>query len=240
MDSAQPPPDDRQADPFLVTAGQTPTPAQRLGSRRRLTWRVLAALAVVVPLLIYLATRRTPSSPDEQVALRDAFGRAGHQARQDATAVAQAAGLYGELYWRATNPNERLLVACKYGDLSMVESQLRAGADVNTVDHAHVNHQVVEWEGATPLMLAAAEGHQPVAELLLRHGALVNGTDAAGETALLWAIRNDHEPLALLLVARGADANAASPKSNSTPYGLALAKRMNRLADALKTRGGHF
>lgn len=52
---------------------------------------------------------------------------------------------------------------------------IEGGADINRADKA---------EGWTSLMLAAAEGHQPVVEVLLRNGAEIEIKDNDGDTAI--------------------------------------------------------
>ena len=56
-----------------------------------------------------------------------------------------------------------------------VELLARSGADVNLADAA---------EGWTALMLASAEGHQPVVQVLLQHGADPRVADQDGDTAI--------------------------------------------------------
>jgi ankyrin repeat protein len=59
-----------------------------------------------------------------------------------------------------------------------VELLIQSGAQVNRIDTA---------EGWTALMVAAAEGHQPVVEVLLRHGADIEITDQDGDAAIAHA-----------------------------------------------------
>ncbi len=56
-----------------------------------------------------------------------------------------------------------------------VELLIQSGAQVNRIDTV---------EGWTALMVAAAEGHQPVVEVLLRHGADIEITDQDGDAAI--------------------------------------------------------
>ncbi|XP_012483941.1 uncharacterized protein LOC105798430 isoform X1 [Gossypium raimondii] len=64
--------------------------------------------------------------------------------------------------------------AARYGDLDAVTLLTRRGYDVNVPD----------GDGYTPLMLAAREGHGPMCELLISHGANCDFKNAKGETAL--------------------------------------------------------
>ncbi|MCC7495886.1 MAG: ankyrin repeat domain-containing protein [Fimbriimonadaceae bacterium] len=197
-------------------------------------------MASLVLALLFVKPDAPPKVPVEPQSPRDkARGLAG-QLWGDLGKTAHGAAFYREIYWRTANDNERLLVACKFGEQPLVEALVGAGADVNTVDHGTANHTAVEWEGATPLMMAANSGRQDLVEYLLQHGARVDLRDAGGENALHWAIRGGNEPLALLLLERGADPNAVGLKSNATPYLLAFGRHMDQLLAAMKARGSHF
>ena len=67
---------------------------------------------------------------------------------------------------------------------------------------AYVNAKF-EYDGATPLHLAAWKGHFETAELLIAKGADVNAKDKDGETPLNWAIKNKHTETADLLRKHG-------------------------------------
>ncbi len=67
---------------------------------------------------------------------------------------------------------------------------VQKGADVNRADTT---------EGWTALMLAAAEGHQPVVEVLLHHGADLDTTDQDGDAAIDHARERGQEHIAALL-----------------------------------------
>lgn len=58
--------------------------------------------------------------------------------------------------------------------------------------------------GATPLMVAAFEGHEDVVRILLEAGADVNAKDAEGNTALSLATTRGHQDVIKLLKAKGA------------------------------------
>ena len=62
--------------------------------------------------------------------------------------------------------------------------------------------------GETPLMRAAARGHEDVVRALLDAGADANSRRADGFTPLILAVFFGHEAVVRLLVARGADAHA--------------------------------
>lgn len=114
------------------------------------------------------------------------------------------------------------------GDLEMVDLLLSFGADVNG------------GRGAVPpLLLAAGQGHQEVAGVLLAHGASLDISIAAalgnsaevmrfldadpallekrdgyvGRTPLAWAVSRDHSQLAAALLERGAQVDARASSS---------------------------
>ena len=85
-------------------------------------------------------------------------------------------------------------------DITTVRTLLDRGADVNVRDH----------EGWTPLTLLADQYAEqaPVMEILLGHGANVNGPGKDGAAALIWAAERGHADETRLLLTRGANLNA--------------------------------
>jgi len=98
----------------------------------------------------------------------------------------------------ADSLGERLVEAAKGGDLSLVESLLREGADTSANDD----------DAMTPLTAAACTGHRRVVELFLERGVDVNTGDGVGRTALMWAAVSGHPKAANQLLDKGADVNA--------------------------------
>lgn len=88
--------------------------------------------------------------------------------------------------------------AARAGDVSLIQSQLRAGMDANVRDQA----------GRTPLMYAVEHGQLGAVRALLAAGADVNARSRTGRTALLEAAAHGRLQSARLLVAAGADLNA--------------------------------
>jgi glutaminase len=84
--------------------------------------------------------------------------------------------------------------AASQGDLGALQQLLARGARVDAPD----------YDGRTPLHLAAAEGHRHIVEFLLGHGADPNPRDRWRRTPLDDAARGGHVELARLLEARGA------------------------------------
>ena len=87
-----------------------------------------------------------------------------------------------------------LHVSSYWGLVKIVRILLDKGLDVNIRDSY----------GATPLQVAARDGHEPVVKLLLDNKADIITENNRGETALYWAARNGHKTVVRLLLERGA------------------------------------
>jgi ankyrin repeat protein len=90
-----------------------------------------------------------------------------------------------------------LLHAAMSGDLDVVKTLLRAGANINQP----------AADGMTPLVVSTVKFNEPVALYLIEQGADVNAAEA-GFTALHSAALTGQIEIARALLARGADANA--------------------------------
>ncbi|XP_010549862.1 PREDICTED: potassium channel SKOR isoform X2 [Tarenaya hassleriana] len=84
--------------------------------------------------------------------------------------------------------------AAYYGDLYQLKSLIRAGADPNKTD----------YDGRSPLHLAAARGYEDVTLYLILEGVDVNSKDKPGNTPLLEAIKNGNDRVASILAKEGA------------------------------------
>ena len=112
------------------------------------------------------------------------------------TDVVELLNKYGA---RSDMPVQALLDAVRDGKSEQVKSLIEKGANMNTRD----------YQGRTPLHLAAAKGYTDIAELLVKGGADINAkSDNLGTTALIVAIQNGHRDTVKVLVANGADVNA--------------------------------
>lgn len=92
---------------------------------------------------------------------------------------------------------EELLEAARAGNKARVESLLKQGVDVNSVD----------GDGESLLMIAARRGHAELVEALLAARARVNARNAFGETALMLAAFGGNRDIVQALLARGAEAD---------------------------------
>jgi ankyrin repeat protein len=91
-----------------------------------------------------------------------------------------------------------LILAAKYGHVTVVHHLLRADADMNARN----------GRGETALMLAAEYGHEMTVDLLLRAGSDVNVKGGHDEiTALTLAADNKHHTIVDYLLRAGADVN---------------------------------
>lgn len=89
-----------------------------------------------------------------------------------------------------------LVGAARDGDIKAIKQHIAEGADVNAL---HFDMPPLTW--------AVTMGQTKAAELLLQHGADVNGRNRDGNTALHLAIFLGHAGTAELLIKNGADVN---------------------------------
>ncbi|KAJ0987271.1 hypothetical protein J5N97_005627 [Dioscorea zingiberensis] len=88
----------------------------------------------------------------------------------------------------------RVNSAAFHGNLNYLKSLIKAGADPNKTD----------YDGRSPLHLAASRGHEDIASFLIQEGVDINLSDKFGNTPLLEAVKNGHERVAFLLFNEGA------------------------------------
>ncbi|KAF6169834.1 hypothetical protein GIB67_034226 [Kingdonia uniflora] len=84
--------------------------------------------------------------------------------------------------------------AAYLGDLNQLKGLIRAGADPNKTD----------YDGRSPLHLAASKGYEDIVYFLIQERVKVNITDKFGNSPLFEAIKSGHDQVASLLVKEGA------------------------------------
>lgn len=117
-----------------------------------------------------------------------------------------------------------LFSAVEEGDAARVASLLSVGA------RADANLR----GGETPLMRAAARGHEDVARVLLDAGADVNARRADGFTPLVLAVFFGHEEVVRLLIERGADVSAQT-RLGTTAENWAASRGFAQIAGLLRS-----
>lgn len=123
--------------------------------------------------------------------------------------------------------DEALFEAAKQGNVKKAQALLKKGADVNAKDTN---------DGKNPLHWAAANGHKPVVEILLSHGAKVNAFDVYA-TSLHLAADKGHEAVVEVLLKHGAELNAQNDFPGGTPIHYAAHKGQTAIVDILLKHG---
>ncbi|KAJ8471887.1 hypothetical protein OPV22_026230 [Ensete ventricosum] len=90
------------------------------------------------------------------------------------------------------------------GDLNYLKGLISAGADPKKTD----------YDGRSPLHLAASRGYEDITLFLIQEGVDVNLSDKFGNTPLLEAVKQGHDPVASLLFSKGARLNIGEPGSH--------------------------
>uniref|UniRef100_A0ACD5VC66 Uncharacterized protein n=1 Tax=Avena sativa TaxID=4498 RepID=A0ACD5VC66_AVESA len=91
----------------------------------------------------------------------------------------------------------RVNSAAFYGDLQQLKGLIRAGADPKNTD----------YDGRSPLHLAASKGYEDVAQFLIHEGTDIDLVDKFGNTPLLEAVKQGHDRVATLLFSKGGKLN---------------------------------
>ncbi len=95
--------------------------------------------------------------------------------------------------------------AVSHGDEEAIKRLILQGANVH-----------MEFDGRTPLHIAARQGQTAVAKLLIANGAYVDEAEASDlHTPLYDAAKNGHISVAQLLLTEGANVNARAAKGNT-------------------------
>lgn len=87
-----------------------------------------------------------------------------------------------------------IITAAAKNRIKVVTLLLDRGADIETSD---------PWDGRTPFMSAALNGHNEILDLLLQRKANINAYNCLGKTALMYAVYNRHVKTIEKLIAAG-------------------------------------
>ncbi|MDY6407557.1 MAG: ankyrin repeat domain-containing protein [Pseudomonadota bacterium] len=125
-----------------------------------------------------------------------------------------------------------LYQAADVGDLNEVEKLVKAGADVNYICE-------VSCQGWTPVMIAAANGHEQVVHYLLENGADPNIQNRFGRAALHYVAKYNFRDIAKDLLEHGANPNLESINDvANTPVKAALLEGHIDMLKLLLSYGG--
>ena len=115
---------------------------------------------------------------------------------------------------RHSSPDSCLHRAAFSGDVGAAEAALGQGAHINAADSSY---------GSTALMIASANGHAELVELLLKAGARRAQVDMEGRSALLKAARRGHlQVVELLLDPPGGGAAAEERAAHGVGVGVGV------------------
>jgi ankyrin repeat protein len=119
--------------------------------------------------------------------------------------------------------NQKLIEACRKGDIEKIQISIQNGANINCKDNNY---------GYTPLLCAVIKGHMEVVKTLISKGCNVNITSKDSWSPLHYACYNELEEIASTLIEAGADINAViSEKKSKSKRGqscLHLAVQKNK------------
>ena len=157
----------------LLDAGADPNIALPSGETILMTCSRTGNVAAVRALLVKGVNVNAKESEQGQTALMWAV------AQKHPDVVKSLVEHGADIHLFSTGGFSALFFAARNGDVESARMLLATGADVNEVLKTKN-----DANGMTPLLLASASGHVPLATFLLEHGANPNATDAYGATAL--------------------------------------------------------
>jgi len=122
---------------------------------------------------------------------------------------------------------EKLMQACRYGNISQIETILTA------------NPMIVHDEndrGVIPFIMAVTSNQMRAAEFLLTKGAYIDGRDSEWRTALIVAAKKGFPEQIKFLIERGADPNAQD-LNGVTPLAVATKAKRAYIVEMLLKAG---
>ena len=151
------------------------------------------------------------------------FFKKGRPSRNDSTKYFLVLAFpYTPMLNGSTDDTSSLLLAryCTEGNMSAIKSILARSDSENILDQR-------DYEGRTPLFLAAQAGHLKVVKLLVARGAGINASDSSDSTPLAAAYHRSHDAVVNYLLSLGASLDAR--RSGATPEELAFLRAANKL-----------
>jgi len=131
---------------------------------------------------------------------------------------------------KGATPVSSIHLASRAGDLAMVKSLIREGADVNAKDKA----------GQTPLFWAVLADNNDVAKFIIAKGADVNAKDILGHTPLNFVVYSrGKKDMVELLISKGADVNAKDSHTGVIPLHSASFLGQKDVAELLIAKGSN-
>jgi TonB family protein len=155
-------------------------------------------------------------APQELADLEDAIDSKSHSQKwvncnSETVAALQAEGI--DLRSSDKTVEQFLIGAVSYGDASAVRDFIRAGTAIH----------VTEFNGRTPLMIAAMRGLPNIVELLLNAHDNPQAADKNGRTVLMYGASSGIAEVVLRLLRAGAKVNGRSKEGNTALMAAAAA-----------------
>ena len=140
-------------------------------------------------------------------------------------------------YERSRNAEGRSLLneAAHIGDRRLVESMIRIGVDVDYPERglAAIAPFGSAW---TPIMHAAAEGHEEIVSILIQAGANVNAKNEIGKTSLMFPAHYGFFSIAEMLLENGANTDDVA---NDSGWSALIAASLNGHRDIVRLLLAH-
>ena len=148
---------------------------------------------------------------------------------QDNDQIQLHGGSFGEFINHRKNDGDTLLIkTIQANNVQNVKRLIEIGADIDQQDN---------WNGATPLHIAAQGNSCQITQLLLANGAHVNQQNIFDETPLHWAVKSNAYETAQLLINANVDVNQQNNLNGFTPLHIAAENRLYQITQLLLAAG---